>query len=267
MSSLGRFSRPEKHINYNIKSSYMVEAVDHVSIIGGGIMGSGIGQELALAGIDITIYDIDENAFDDSRDRVESGKYGLQRAVDEGYISDEEKSATLERIGYTQDLRSAVWDADAIIEAVPEDLQLKGQIFRKLDSMSDDIPLYSNTSGFSISAIGISVEDPSRVAGTHFYNPVPVMDIVEIIRTPHADDGIIELAEAIVEKANKNAVVIKDDPRKYGFINRCVHAMRDEAERLVREGVATEEQIDMVLKKGYNHPVGIFEFRGHGEEW
>lgn len=245
----------------------MVEAVEQISIIGGGIMGSGIGQELARAGIDITIYDIDETAIDDSRYRIESGKYGLQRAVDEGYISDEEKIAALDRIGFTQDLRTAVSNADAIIEAVPEELQLKGQIFRKLDSMSDDIPLYSNTSGFPISAIGISVEDPSRVAGTHFYNPVPVMDAVEIVRTPHADDRTIELAEIIVEKTDKDPVVINDEPRKYGFINRCVHAMREEAERLVREGIATEEQIDTVLKKGYNHPVGIFEFQGHGEEW
>lgn len=243
--------------------------VDKIAVIGGGIMGGGISQALLQNGYTVTIRDIDEDAIDDTHDRIKEGNYGLSRAVEGGHLSADEKDAVLQRLSFTQDIDEAVADADVVIEAVPEDLSLKGAVFRELnDTVPDGVPLYSNTSGFSIAAISNAVDDPSRVAGMHYFNPAQIMTLVEIVRTDQTDMEVVELGESLVDDIEKTSIVIDDSPGDYGFVaNRAFGALRREAVKIVEEGVATEEQVDIALKEGYNLPVGPFEFAGIGEEW
>ncbi|APX96411.1 MULTISPECIES: 3-hydroxyacyl-CoA dehydrogenase family protein [Natronorubrum] len=241
---------------------------DTAAVVGGGIMGAGIAQVLARNGYDVRVREINEELAEEARERVISGNYGLDDAVSGGYLSEEEKAETLERITFTTDLAAATDGTDFVIEAVTENLAIKGQVFRDLDEVTDDQPLYSNTSGFSVTAIANAVSDPSRVAVTHFFNPVPVMDMVEIVRAPETDDAVVERAEELIDELDKTRVTIDDAPGTYGFIaNRCHAAMREEAQQIVDEGIATEDQVDKALEDGYNLPVGPFSLRGIGEEW
>ena len=243
--------------------------VDHVAVIGGGIMGGGIGQALLQHGYSVTIRDIDEEVIDETRERIETGNFGLQRAVDGGYLTEEEMADALDRLEFTLEIDEAVADTDLVIEAVPENLSLKGRVFRQLDEATDeDVPILSNTSGFSIAALANAVEDPSRVAGAHFFNPAQIMNLVEIVHTPETDESIVELAEAVIEDIDKTPVIVEDQPKEYGFVvNRIWGAMREEAQKVVDEGIATEEQVNVAMREGRNLPVGPLEGAGIGEEW
>ncbi|RRJ30127.1 3-hydroxyacyl-CoA dehydrogenase family protein [Halocatena pleomorpha] len=239
-----------------------------VAVIGGGIMGSGIAQMLARHGYEVRVREVSEELVENARERLVSGSFGLDDAVDGGHLTPEERDATLDRLTFTTDLDAATQGTEFVIEAVTEELAIKGKVFRELDAVTDDQPLYSNTSGFSVTAIANAVSDPSRVAVTHFFNPVPVMSLVEIVRAPETDDAVVERAQELADELDKTAVVINDDPGSYGFIaNRCYGAMRREAQRIVDDGIATKEQVDTALEEGYNLPVGPFSLRGIGEEW
>lgn len=231
-------------------------------------MGGDIGQVLLQNGYSVTIRDIDEDVLEKTRDRMEHGNFGLNRAVEGGYLTAEEKETALDRLDLTLDLEEAIDGADLIIEAVTEDLVLKGRVFRELDAVTDDVPIYTNTSGYSVTGLANVVEDPSRVGGMHFFSPVPVMDLVEIIYTSETDDAVIELAETVVDDLGKEGVTIEDDPRHSGFIvNRCWAAMRDEAQKIVESGIASREQVNLAMREGRNLPVGPLEGPGLGEEW
>ncbi|ELY84351.1 3-hydroxybutyryl-CoA dehydrogenase [Natrinema altunense JCM 12890] len=164
------------------------------AVVGGGIMGAGIAQVLARSGYEVAVREITEELAAEARERVVSGNYGLDDAVEGGYLSEDEKAAVLERLTFTTDLDAATDGTDFTIEAVTEDLAIKGEVFRDLDSVTDDQPLYSNTSGFSVTTIANGVADPSRVAVTHFFNPVPIMSMVEIVRTPQTDAAVVARA-------------------------------------------------------------------------
>ncbi|MFC6719273.1 3-hydroxyacyl-CoA dehydrogenase family protein [Natrialbaceae archaeon GCM10025810] len=241
---------------------------DAVAVVGGGIMGSGIAQVLARAGYEVRVREINEELAEEARERLVSGNYGLDDAVEGGYMTEGEKEEVLDRLTFTTDLEEAAADTEFVIEAVTEDLAIKGQVFRDLDEVTDDQPLYSNTSGFPVTSIANAVDDPSRVAVTHFFNPVPVMSMVEIVKAPETDEAVVERAEELVDELGKTRVTVDDAPGTYGFLaNRCHAAMRREAQRIVDEGIATEEQVDKALEEGYNLPVGPFSLRGIGEEW
>jgi 3-hydroxybutyryl-CoA dehydrogenase len=244
-------------------------SISQIGIVGSGIMGSGIGQVLLQHGYEVTIRDIEEERLEEAHERIESGNYGLRRAVEGGYLTEEQKHDALDNLTLTLDLKETVTDADAVIEAVPEDLSLKASVFRDLDELTDNVPLYSNTSGFPIEAIGNAVEDRSRVAGLHFFSPAQVMDLVEIVRTPEVDEGIIDTAEQLTEDIDKKSIVIEDAPKEYGFVANRIYfqGLVREAERVVEEGIATEEQVDTALTKGFNLPVGPFSMAGIGNEW
>lgn len=243
-------------------------AQQSAAVVGGGIMGAGIAQVLARNGYDVSVREINEELVDEARERFVSGNYGLDDAVEGGYLSPDERDDILDRVTFTTDLDAATDGTDFVVEAVTEDLAIKGQVFRNLDEVTDSQPLYSNTSGFSVTSIANAVSDPSRVAVTHFFNPVPVMAMVEIVRAPETDDAVVERAEELVDELGKTSVTIDDDPGSYGFIaNRCYGAMREEAQKIVDEGIATEAQVDKALEDGYNLPVGPFSLRGIGEEW
>ncbi len=243
--------------------------VDHVAVIGGGIMGGGIGQALLQYGYEVTIRDVDEEINNETRGRIISGNYGLDRAVEGGYLTEDEKADCLDRLSFTVDIDEAVAGTDMVIEAVPEDLLLKGRVFRQLDeATAADVPLYSNTSGFPIAALANAVEDPSRVAGTHFFNPAQIMNLVEVVRTPETDDSVVDLAEAVFEDIDKTAIVCEDQPDEYGFVvNRAWGAMREEARKIVDEGIVSAEELNLAMREGRNLPVGPLEGAGIGEEW
>lgn len=243
--------------------------IDRIAVIGGGIMGTGIGQAFLQGGYEVTIRDIEQELLNEARERIKSGNYGLDRAVESGYLTEEKREDCLDRLSLTTNLEEAVDSVDFVLEAVPEDLSVKGKVFRQLnEATAADVPLYSNTSGFSITAIANAVDDPSRVAGAHFFSPAQVMDLVEIAVTDETDDEVAELIEAIANDIGKTSIVIDDAPGEYGFIaNRCYGAMREEAEKIVRNGIATEEQVDTAMEEGYNLPVGPFSLAGIGEEW
>ncbi|ADD06960.1 3-hydroxyacyl-CoA dehydrogenase [Natrialba magadii ATCC 43099] len=239
-----------------------------VAVIGGGIMGAGIAQVLARAGYEVRVRELSDELVDEARDRLIAGNYGLDDAVEGGYLDEDEKADILDRISFTTDMEEAAAGTEFVIEAVTEDLAIKGQVFRELDSVTDDQPLYSNTSGFSVTAIANAVSDPSRVAVTHFFNPVPIMSMVEIVEAPETDQAVVDRAEDLVDELGKTRITIDDDPGSYGFVaNRCHAAMREEAQKIVDEGIATEAQVDTALEKGYNLPAGPFALRGIGEEW
>ncbi len=239
-----------------------------VAVIGGGIMGSGIAQVLARNGYEVRVRELNDELVDAARERLITGSFGLDDAVEGGYLTDAEREATLDRLTFTTDLARATRDTEFVIEAVTEELSIKGQVFRALNEVTDDQPLFSNTSGFSVASVANAVDDPSRVAVTHFFNPVPVMELVEIVRAPETDPAVVERAESLADELDKTAIVVDDDPGSYGFVaNRIYGAMRREAQRVVDAGVATEEQVDTALEAGYNLPVGPFSLRGIGEEW
>ena len=235
--------------------------IEHIAMIGGGVMGRGIGQALLQGGRTVTIREVDPETRDEIPDIVESGQYGLESAVEYGHISEQEKTDALDRLTVTGDIGEAVSDANLVIEAVPEDLALKGEVFRELDELTDEIPLASNTGGYPITSIANAVEDPSRIVGTHFFNPVPVMDLVEIIQTPKTDDTLVQKIADTMEDIGKHAVVVNDSPENYGFVaNRVFWAMLEEAKAVVQDGVATEEKVDQIMEHGFNHPAGPFKY-------
>lgn len=238
------------------------------AVVGGGIMGAGIAQVLARNGYEVRVREINEELAEEAEERVVEGNYGLEDAVEGGYLSEDEKDEVLDRLSFTTDLEEATDGTEFVIEAVTETLAIKGQVFRDLDEVTDDQPLFSNTSGFSVTSIANAVSDPSRVAVMHFFNPVPIMSMVEIVQAPETDEAVVERAEELVDELDKTRVTIDDDPGSYGFIaNRCHAAMRAEAQKIVDEGIATEDQVDKALEEGYNLPVGPFSLRGIGEEW
>jgi 3-hydroxybutyryl-CoA dehydrogenase len=243
--------------------------IDHLAVVGGGVMGSGIGQSFLQHGYEVTIRDVEEELLEESRDLVVSGNFGLERGVREGYLTEEEMADALDRLSYTTDLAAAVANADMVIEAIPEDLLLKEELLADLDDLTDeDVPLLSNTSGFPISALAGATDSPERVVGAHYFNPAVVMGLVEVVETPAVEDRMVETTVEVMEDTGKTPVVVEDAPTEYGFVgNRIWGAMREEARKVVDEGVASREEVNLAMRKGRNLPVGPLEGAGIGEEW
>lgn len=238
------------------------------AVIGGGVMGSGIAQVLARNDYEVAVREINEELAEEARDQLITGNFGLDDAVEGGYLTEEEKEETLDQVTFTTDLEEAVEGADFVLEAVTEDLAIKGDVFRQIDEVTEDIPIYSNTSGFSVTSLANAVEDSSRVAVMHFFNPVSVMSLVEIVEADETAEEVVEFAEELVDDMGKTGITINDQPGEYGFVaNRIFGAMRREAERVVEEDIATPDQVDVAMEEGYNWPVGPFSLAGIGEEW
>jgi 3-hydroxybutyryl-CoA dehydrogenase len=243
--------------------------VENIAVVGGGIMGTGIGQAFLQSGYEVSIRDIEQEILDDAEERILDGNYGLNRAVEGGHITEEDKEAAMDRLTLTTDLEEALEGVDFVLEAVSEDLELKGHVFREIDgAVADDVPLYSNTSGFSAASLSNAIDDPSRFAVTHFFNPAQIMTLVEVVPNGQTDQEVVDTIVEVSEDMGKEPIVIEDAPGDYGFVaNRAYAAMRRECQRIVDEGIATPEQVDTALEEGYNLPVGPFSMAGIGEEW
>jgi len=229
--------------------------IKKVAVIGAGIMGHGIAQVAATAHYDVSLNDIK----DEFLARAKSGIDGsLDRMVKKEKITEQEKQAILSRITFTTDTAKAVKDADLIIEAIPEILELKKEMFKKLDNLSKpEAILGTNTSQNSITEIASVVANPSRVVGTHFFNPPVMMKLVEVVKGLETTDSVVEQIRAFATKVGKEIVVCKDSQ---GFIStRVLVAMRLECYRIYEEGIASKEDIDKTLKLALGHPMGQFE--------
>lgn len=242
---------------------------EHIGVMGAGVMGSGIAQVMAIAGHEVTCYDLAPEAAAKGREIVEAGRFGLKGAVERNKLSGVEAAAALARITFTSEL-DAIYAADLVIEAVPERLDLKVKVFRDLDrGCGAATILASNSSGFPISALSAATDRPDRVLGWHWASPAPVMKLAEIVRAPDTSDATVNLVVGLARNAGKNPVVVKDAPQSWGYVaNRVYFAMVREAARVVQEGVATREEVDQLMVDCYRWPTGPFGMtRGAGSGW
>ncbi|OLR25330.1 3-hydroxybutyryl-CoA dehydrogenase [Bacillus cereus] len=225
--------------------------VQNIVVIGAGQMGSGIAQVCAMAGYDVKVQDLKQEQLDRGLAIITKN---LARQVEKGRMKEEEKEATLNRLTVTLDL-DCVKEADLIIEAAVEKMDIKKKIFANLDEIAPEHAiLATNTSSLPITEIAAVTKRPEKVIGVHFMNPVPVMKLVEIIRGLATDDAVYEAIEDITKKIGKVPVEVNDFP---GFVsNRILLPMINEAIYTLYEGVATKEAIDEVMKLGMNHPMG-----------
>jgi 3-hydroxybutyryl-CoA dehydrogenase len=223
-----------------------------LAVIGAGLMGSGIAQVAAQAGYEVTLRDISDDVLDRARKAIAES---YAKFVAKDRMSPDDAEAALARIGTTTDLDAAA-DADIIVEAVFERIDVKHEVFRVLDSISsEDAVLATNTSAIPITNIAAVTNRPERVVGTHFFSPVPLMKLCELVRGLKTSDETLATARAFAEGIGKTCVVVNKDVA--GFVTtRLICALAMEAVRLYEAGVASAEDIDTACKLGFGHPMG-----------
>jgi 3-hydroxybutyryl-CoA dehydrogenase len=228
--------------------------VRRIGVIGAGQMGNGIAHVVALAGYDVAVNDLKPEAFEKARAVIEKN---LARQVSRGLIKDEAMQAALKRITFAPDF-AAFGDSDLVIEAATEDEGVKKKIFAALcPKLKKGALIASNTSSISITRLAASTDRPEEFIGIHFMNPVPVMQLVELIRGIATDDGTFSRAKEFVASLGKTIAVSEDFPAF--IVNRILLPMINEAVYTLYEGVGTVESIDKAMKLGANHPMGPLE--------
>ena len=223
-----------------------------VAVIGSGTMGSGIAYVTALAGFPTSLYDVAPEQL--SRAKTYHHQL-LSKGVDKGRLKLPDADAISARITYTGDLRQALSDVDMVIEAAPERIQLKKELFGQFEAhVSDETILGSNTSSLPITEIATAVRKRDRVIGIHFFNPVPVMQLIEVIQAMETSQATVETVVEFARQVGKEPVVVKDFP---GFVTTRVGLMLiSEAILALQEGVAERDELDKAMKLGYNLPMG-----------
>jgi 3-hydroxybutyryl-CoA dehydrogenase len=223
--------------------------IEKVQVVGAGQMGSGIAQVAAQAGLAVHLADVDEAAL---RKGLETIEKNLSRSVEKERISQQQMDEALARIATGTDYAT---DADLAIEAVVETFEVKAEVFRALDErLGDDAILASNTSSISITELAAATRRPDRFIGMHFFNPVPLMKLVEVVRGLQTADETHTAVHELAVRLGKEPVEVNDSP---GFVsNRILMPMINEAAYCVMEGVAGPEEVDAVMKLGMNHPMG-----------
>jgi len=226
-------------------------AIEQVGVIGAGTMGNGIAHVFAASGHNVILCDIEQSIVDRALGTI--GK-NLDRAVSKNKITETQKSETLQRIKPATD-RAALARCDFIVEAASEKFTLKSDLFRELDRIcKPGVILSSNTSSISITKLGAATKRPESVIGMHFFNPVPVMALVEVVRGLATSDATFQTVRELAVKLGKTPVEVNDAP---GFVsNRVLMPLLNEAMFAVMEGVATPEAVDQVFKLGMAHPMG-----------
>jgi len=226
--------------------------IQKVTIIGAGTMGNGIAHVFAQSGFDVTLVDIKQEFLDKATLAIKSN---LDRQVKKGTLTEADASATTARIKTSTNMEDAAKSADFIVEAATENYELKKKIFATLDANAKEgVILATNTSSISVTELAATTKRTERVIGMHFFNPVPVMKLIEIIRGIKTTDEVYAEVKALSEKLGKTPVEVNDFP---GFVsNRILMPMINEAIYCVMEGVAKPEDIDTVMKLGMAHPMG-----------
>ncbi|MFJ2194594.1 3-hydroxyacyl-CoA dehydrogenase family protein [Streptomyces violaceusniger] len=223
-----------------------------LAVIGAGLMGSGIAQVSAQAGWDVVLRDVTDEALRRGTDGIRAS---YEKFVSKGKLTAEEAERALGRITTTTDLAAAA-DADVVVEAVFEKVEVKREIFRTLDELvKDDTILASNTSAIPITKIAAATRNPERVVGTHFFSPVPMMGLCELVRGHKTSDETLAVAREFAEGVGKTCIVVNRDVA--GFVTtRLISALVVEAAKLYESGVATAEDIDTACKLGFGHAMG-----------
>jgi 3-hydroxybutyryl-CoA dehydrogenase len=225
--------------------------IERVAVLGGGLMGSGIAEVSAAAGLSVVVREIHDEALRTARARIEAS---LARAVKHGKTTQAEAEDTLARIDFTTQLE-ALGDAELIVEAVPEDVDLKTRVLREVaELVTGDALIASNTSSIPIAELAAAVPEPQRVLGLHFFSPVPVMSLVEVVVALDTSPQTVAAGNRFVERIGKTAIETKD---RSGFIvNMLLVPYLMAAVRMYEEGFATREAIDEGMRHGCGHPMG-----------
>ncbi len=233
--------------------------INSVGVIGGGVMGSGIAQALAVGGCRVTVRDLNEQLIEKSRATIVDGRYGLNRGVERGKTTKEDAGTALGRLSFTTNL-SDLKAVDLVIEAVPEDLELKRKVFAELDgAVGAEAIFASNTSGLAIADLNKAVSESRRhrFIGMHWFSPAPVMKLVELVHAPETADETVEALEDLCQRAGKVPIRVKDAPGRYGFVaNRIYFAAVREAQKVLEDGIASVDDINKAMVYGFNWPVG-----------
>jgi 3-hydroxybutyryl-CoA dehydrogenase len=232
-----------------------VAEVKTIAVIGAGTMGRGIAHAAALGGYRTVLEDVLPNALRKAEGEIRSN---LDKAVELGKVSANDATSALTRLEYAGSVEEAAREADLVIEAVPEEMESKIEIFTLLDKVCrPGTILASNTSSLSVTEIASVTYRAKKILGMHFFNPVPKMKLLEIVRALETDDETLAAAIEIGKRMGKEVVVIKESP---GFITSRINAMiGNEAFHMLQEGIASAADIDKALKLGLNHPMGPFE--------
>jgi 3-hydroxybutyryl-CoA dehydrogenase len=229
--------------------------ISRVSILGAGLMGAGIAQVAAQAGLEVELSDIEDKLLDKGLSAI---KQSLGRMVKKGKITQADADTALSRIKCTTKLVEAVKDVDVVIEAIPEILLLKKETFKVIDNDCPPHVIFaSNTSGLSITEMASSTKRADRFIGMHFMNPVPMMQLVEIVRGYSTSEATIKAIEELSVKMGKTPIIVSDTP---GFAtSRFIAVLMNEAIHAFAEGIASAEDIDKSMRLGMNHPMGPLE--------
>ncbi len=229
--------------------------IKKIGVIGAGTMGNGIAQTAALIGCDVVLRDVQDSFVERGMKNIE--KF-LSKSVEKGKMQAAEKDAVLGRIKGTTDMKQ-LKDVDFVVEAVIEDLDLKKSVFKELDELCrPETILASNTSSMSLTEIAAATKRPDKVCGMHFFNPVPLMKLVEVIRGFATSDETVAVTTALAKKMGKITVEVKKDSPGF-IVNRIMIPHMLEAIKIVEEGIASIPDVDIAVKNGLNYPMGPFE--------
>ncbi|MDP6963862.1 MAG: 3-hydroxyacyl-CoA dehydrogenase family protein [Planctomycetota bacterium] len=226
--------------------------ISRATVLGAGTMGNGIAQVCAQADIDVVLYDLNQDAVNSGLANIEAM---LAKAVSKNKISAEQMASTLGRVRLSTDLKESCNDSQLVIEAIPENLKLKQSVLAEVEDVVDESCLIaSNTSSLSISKIAAGMSKPHRFLGMHFFNPVPLMSLLEVVVGDQSSDSSCDLAVELSKRFGKEPIVVKDAP---GFASsRLGVCIGLEAMRMVEDGVASASDIDKAMELGYRHPMG-----------
>ena len=226
--------------------------IEKVCVLGAGLMGNGIAQVCALAGYDVALRDIEQRFVDGGMKTIQKN---LAREVEKGKMTQVHMDTVLGRIKPTLDLKEAATNADIVVEVVIEVMDVKKKVYAELEEIVPERCLFfTNTSGLSITEMAAITKRPDRFIGTHFFNPVPVMKLLEIIRGHQTSDETLQTAREWGTKIGKDVIVVKEAPAF--VVNRILCTMLNEAFFVLDEGLATAEDIDKGMVLGCNHPIG-----------
>jgi 3-hydroxybutyryl-CoA dehydrogenase len=231
-----------------------LDQIKTVAVLGAGTMGNGIAHVFARAGYKVLLRDVEQRFLDRALDTIAKN---LDREIKKGKLAESEKGTVLQHLLPVMDM-STIANADFVVEAVPEKLELKRHVLTEADHLlRPDAIIASNTSSISITSLAAITKRPDRFVGMHFMNPVPVMALVEVIRALQTSDTTFQTTMQLAERLGKKPVAVNDAP---GFVsNRVLMPLINEAAYCVMEGVATPEAVDAVMKTGMNHPMGPLE--------
>jgi len=226
--------------------------VTAVCVLGAGLMGNGIVQVAAQSGLDVTMQDIEQKFLDRGMDSIRTN---LGRMVKKEKLTQAEADGALARIKCTTDVVGSVEGVDVVIEAIPEIMNLKVEIFQVLDRECPEKVIFaSNTSGLSITELSSATKRPDRFIGMHFFNPVPMMQLVEVVRGYNTSEATIQVIRELSTTMGKESILVNDTP---GFAtSRLIGVLQNEAIHCLAEGIASAEDIDKGMKLGMNHPMG-----------